>query len=290
MEKVDVCINVYGKPWSTLVTLKSLMCHSGEHIDKIYFIEEKEQPYNDSVKMVLEHFDNMIHYIPYKYEFLPRINSFNDYENPTFRYAFRYQYGIENSDKKYLFITHNDIRYTGDIIGDMLNQIDNTAGIGSIGQCWNCPANKLNECDGERFNTYQPTYQHIMDISKTFVPGRGQQFISMIDQNHVMPLPECRLNEFACLINREITIKECIPNSVIPFFGEYTGIDLASAWFRELICKGYKFKNYEITKNLIHGYENRGHSGDSTLRKEELYRMDEIMSKKYYEDSYGKNS
>ena len=28
--KVDVCINVYGKPWQTLCTLKSLMKHSGD--------------------------------------------------------------------------------------------------------------------------------------------------------------------------------------------------------------------------------------------------------------------
>jgi len=62
-EKVDVIINVYGKPWQTLCTLKSLMLHSGEHIDKIYFIEEREQPYGDNVKWVLNEFDNIIHYI-----------------------------------------------------------------------------------------------------------------------------------------------------------------------------------------------------------------------------------
>ena len=39
--KVDVCINVFGKPWQTLCTLKSLMKHSGDKIDKIYFIKEK---------------------------------------------------------------------------------------------------------------------------------------------------------------------------------------------------------------------------------------------------------
>lgn len=40
-DKVDVIINVYGKPWQTLCTLKSLMKYSGKYIDKIYFIEEK---------------------------------------------------------------------------------------------------------------------------------------------------------------------------------------------------------------------------------------------------------
>ena len=33
MKKVDVIVHAYGKPWQTLCTLKSLMSHSGEHID-----------------------------------------------------------------------------------------------------------------------------------------------------------------------------------------------------------------------------------------------------------------
>ena len=41
---VDVAINVYGKPYQTLATLKTLMLHSGKHIDKIYFIQESKQP------------------------------------------------------------------------------------------------------------------------------------------------------------------------------------------------------------------------------------------------------
>lgn len=287
MEKVDVCLNVYGKPWTTLVTLKSLMEHCGQHIDKIYFIEEKKQPYDDSVKMVLNHFNNIIHYTPDKYEFLPVVNSLDDYNKENFRYGFRYQYGIENSNKKYLFVTHNDIKYTGDIIGEMLNQIGDAAGIGYIGQCWNCPASYANECDSEKFNSYKPTYNHILDLCNKFPPARGSQFISKINPERVMPLPECRLNEFACLIDREITVKECIPNGNIPFFGDYTGIDMASAWFQGLISKGYKFKNYDIDKNSIHSVSNFGHSGNSTLTNEEFYRLDEEISKKFYKENYG---
>lgn len=283
--KVDVCINVYGKPWSTLVTLKSLMYYSGEHIDKIYFIEEKQQPYNDDVKMVLDHFDNIIHFTPYKYEFLPRINMSHDYRDEILRYGFRYQYGIEKSDKKFLFITHNDIRYTGDIIGDMLMQIGDAAGIGSIGQCWNCPANNAGECDGDRFESYNPTYEHFIKLCNDYPPARGQYFKSLINPNSPMPLPECRLNEFACLINREITMKECIPNGNTCFFGDYSGIDVASSWFRSLVIKGYKFKHYNIENSLIHGYENRNHSGNSTLTNEEFYRLDEDKAKKFYEEN-----
>ena len=51
MEKVDVVIHVYGKPWQTLCTLKSLMKHSGKHIDKIFFVKEPNQPYGDNIEI-----------------------------------------------------------------------------------------------------------------------------------------------------------------------------------------------------------------------------------------------
>ena len=77
-DKVDVIINVYGKPWQTLCTLKSLMKHSGNHIDKIYFIEEREQPYKSNVNDILKYFDNIIHFIPEKYQFLPKVKTGGD--------------------------------------------------------------------------------------------------------------------------------------------------------------------------------------------------------------------
>lgn len=279
--KVDVIINVYGKPWQTLCTLKSLMKHSGHYIDKIYFIEEKKQPYDDNVKFILGYFDNIIHYIPETYNFLPKITANDDLDIKENRYNFRYQYGIENSNKKYVFITHNDILYTGDIISDMLNEIKDSSGIGSVGQCWNCPCKNSGECDGDKFNEYNPTYEHVITLCNTHKPARGFQFISMIDKRNPMPLPECRLNEFACLINREITIDNCMPNGKVKFFGEYSGIDLGSEWFKGLINLGFKFKNYNIDKTSIHLFYSKA-SGYSTQINKEKYEDSENFAKKYY--------
>ena len=55
-KSVDVCINVYGKPWQTLCTLKSLMQHSGHHIDKIYLIKEHRQPYHEKIDFIFKFF------------------------------------------------------------------------------------------------------------------------------------------------------------------------------------------------------------------------------------------
>ena len=118
--KVDVCVNVYGKPWQTLCTLKSLIKHSGDHIDRIYIIKEKQQPYNESIDWIFNYFDNLVIYEPNYYVFL---HTNIDYNNVDYRLGVRYQYAFENSDKKHLFITHNDVLYTGDIIGEMLENI-----------------------------------------------------------------------------------------------------------------------------------------------------------------------
>lgn len=253
-EKVDVIINVYGKPWQTLCTLKSLMLHSGDHIDKIYFIEEREQPYGDNVKWVLNKFDNVIHYIPNKYIFTPTTHNIGDINISDNRYISRYQYGLEKSDKKYVFVTHNDILYTGDIIGEMLSEIGNNAGIGLIGQCWNCPIFGANLCNGDIYQTYKPSFDEVVNICNKHTPARHTQFIPLTDRKTPMPLPECRLNEFACLINNEINIKECLPNESSRLFGCYDILDLGDAWFRDLVLKGYTFKNYDINKTSIHGY------------------------------------
>jgi len=66
-QKVDVIINVYGKPWQTLVALKSLMLHSGQWIDKIYMNVEKHHPYDDEVRWIIEGFDNVISFTPKEY-------------------------------------------------------------------------------------------------------------------------------------------------------------------------------------------------------------------------------
>lgn len=39
--KVDVAVNVYGKPYQTVLSILSLLKYSKNYIDKIYIITEK---------------------------------------------------------------------------------------------------------------------------------------------------------------------------------------------------------------------------------------------------------
>jgi hypothetical protein len=275
MKNVDVIINVYGKPWQTLCTLKSLMKNSGQHIDKIFLIKENEQPYNENIDWIFEYFNNLIVHTPKNYRFI--IQSL-DYNNESDRLSVRYQYGIEKSDKKFVFITHNDVLYTGDVIGKMLELIGESIAIGQIGQCWNCPANSHGVCNGEIFNEWNPNYEDVLKFSFPHVRTE----LNMINKTNPKPLPECRINEWACLLNREIIIKESKPNGNHSLFGEY-GLDLGVKWFREMYLLGYNFIDYR--KNYLHGYwaSNAGHPTQKDLQ---LYKNSELNAANYYNKNF----
>lgn len=285
---IDVIVNVYGKPWQTLCTLASLMRHSGANVDKIYFTEEHDQPYESKVAWVCDKFTNIIHYRPIKRIFQRSMVDMRDINDPNDRYIVPFQYGIEKSDKKYVFICHTDILFTGDIVGDMLSAMGDNVGIGSIGMCWNCPMGpwSANLCNGEKFKSFNPTLDQVLRSSYEYPPARIDSFYNMLKKNKgspLMPLPECRLNEFACIIDREVTMKECVPNGNAPLFCLSDGCDAASGWFRSLYLKGYKFANYDLDKTMKHGFYANGTAGYPTLLDGKKYLAAEDFAREYYQ-------
>ncbi len=281
MDKIDVCINIYGKPWQTLCTLKSLIKHSGHLIDKIYVIKELEQPYNENIDWIFNYFDNIEIYTPNKYTFIKgKVNVYDYYDMLNVRY----QYGIYKTDKKFLFITHNDVLYEEDIIGNMINSMGDAVGIGEIGQCWNCPLFEEKICSGDKLEeNYQKKYKYedIVSIVNKYPEKRTYyQSRKYISKENPFPMTECRLNEWACLLNVIKLKKENYPYGKIPYFGLYKGVDLGSGWFREMFLKGYKFIDYR--KGFIHGYWANSHGYEAQL-KQESYTQSEENAKMYFE-------
>jgi hypothetical protein len=275
-KSVDVCINVYGKPWQTLCTLKSLMQHSGHHIDKIYLIKEHRQPFHEKIDFIFKFFQNLIVFTPIKHEFWSESTDVADEKQ---RHTIRYQYGIEKSNKKYIFLTHNDVLYTGDVLSDMLSKVQGMAGVGQIGQCWNCPANHAGLCSSEKFYQWEPSYEDVITLPLPF----SRTTKDLIDPQYPMPLPECRLNEWACLLNREILIKEQDYQDRNSIFGIANKIDIGCSWFKFMTIKKYQFLNYN--QKFDHGYwaKNAGHVA---LIDEVLYRASERVAKKYFYTHY----
>lgn len=266
--KTDIILQVYGKPWQTLCTLESLMTYSEQWIDKIYLIEEAKHPFNDNIDIIFKYDYPIIHKKNKDF-----INIYQTRSKDVPVDIIRHQWGIEKSDKKYVFITHNDVLYTGDIIGNMLNEIGDCVGIGEIGQCWNCPAKVQGLCSGEKFYDWNPSFEDLKQLKLPHIRTR----VDNLDKDIPKLLPECRLNEFACLIDREVCIKEGRP-----YFGEFDE-DSGTAWFKSMYKKGYKFKDYR--KDFIHAFWAKT-GGHEVEQRNKLYWDSEKIAEEYFKQHY----
>ncbi|MCG2720609.1 MAG: hypothetical protein L6290_01125 [Thermodesulfovibrionales bacterium] len=281
---VDVAINVYGKPYQTLAALKTLMLHSGEHIDRIYFIQERKQPpWGANFDIVLQKFENIELFVPEHFLFVYYTER-AQYKNKDYRLSIRYQYAWENTDKNYLYITHNDMMYTDDIVGAMLKVLRNGeyVGVGQIGRCWECPAFHGKKCSGDTYLHYTPTYEEVLALTEKYPHKKSQEHDALIDRTHPMPLPSCRVNEWACLINLEKVQHEVVPFGIVDPFGAMIGIDTATQWFRDLTVKGFRFKNMDIDKYCRHGWGK--HPGHETSCNSEHYTNAEDEAVVFLED------
>jgi hypothetical protein len=286
--QVDVAVSVYGKPYQTAVTIASLLEHSGQHIDKIYFQEEREQPHGDAVSYIPACFNerNVIHYRPKLHLGWWRLDEIR-FAQEDYRLSVRYQLAWEQSKNQYLFIMHNDCLFTSDVIGGMLARLHDQeySGVGIIGQCWNCPAFFGKVCDGNRYLEYKPSYSEALDLIEKFPSPRTLP--SMIDPASPMPLPECRLSEFGCLVNLKKVKYLTIPEGDVVPFSTFTN-DTGTAWFRQMALRGHKFLNWH--EGFKHGVFSEQSSGHSAILDEQIYVSSEVRAKEYLKTHYEQRS
>lgn len=262
--KIDVAINVYGKPFQTAVALLSLLKYSGSRIGKIYFIKEQRQPGNIDFGF-LENLlsDRIVVHTP-SYWHSYNVTDPTRLNDPEYRRSLRYQYAWEESDADGLFITHNDVLYFGDIVGRFAAVIGDNAAVGEIGQCWNCPALAAGVCDCDRFADFNPSYEELEELYQKFPSGRTGSEIKIATKEAPWPLPECRVNEWAVLINLNIARPATMPlGSAFPF-GAFT-LDIGTQWFREMSLNGFRFLNHSIKEFAQHGWTADGRGGHPAL-------------------------
>ena len=277
---VDVAINVYGKPYQTALTLASLRANSRRHIGRIFYQEEAAQPHGADVSRVPKLFPDMeivhrVSALPLGVEITDRTRLHLDH----YRHSIRYQFAWEASQADFLFVTHNDCLFDDDVIGAMLDRAameQDVAGIGWIGQCWNCPASFAGVCDGRWQERYRPTYEEAVAVVKQY-PGIRTS-VSAIDRAAPMPFPECRLNEFACLINLRLLRPVVAPHGPIVPLGSFF-VDTGTQWFRELQLAGFHFANYfPHTHHAPFSQNAAGHTGNSNKF---LYDLSEQRARDY---------
>jgi hypothetical protein len=159
---------------------------------------------------------------------------------------------------------------------------ENVAGVGLIGQCWNCPAMAAKLCDGSRFESYIPSATELKALTVQYSPPREKIHLELIEEGYIHPLPECRLNEYACLINVTAYQQNVFPKGdILPLGGNWHGTDWGTIWFHEMYNRGYKFVNFPFEPNMVHApFSNNGsgHVADSDL---DLDRQTEQQAQEY---------
>ncbi len=271
----------------TGVAISSLLDNSGQWIDKIYLIEEKKQPMQADFLYLSRHFKGrVIHVKPKFYMGLKHSRKSLHWFTP-YRQSIRYQYAFEKSKNQHLFIIHNDMLFHEDILEAYLIQMESGyfAGVGPIGQCWNCPASYANKCTSDTYSEYRPDWKELMQISEQFHAPRKEMYHYFAADDKSWPLPECRLNEWAALID----LKQVKPYLKDPIFGDMN-LDIATSWFSILNNKGLRFKNVPINPYATHvwtGVEGEENSGLSTQNNLNLYTRAERQSYQKLIEEYG---
>jgi hypothetical protein len=292
--KVDVSLNYYGKPYQTLVTLLTLWKHSSQHIDTIYLVIEKQQPY--AQYGVLKMMQWALRHLPLRYYYAthfyyagsPPLASLND---PEKRYGLKYQYGLEKTDKKFHFLTHNDCLYKDDLLGMMRDQVSHSvediAGVGMVGQCWNCPAFFAKVCDSSRFEHFQPTSEELRSLVDQYHPPRAAIHYDLIEKGYVYPLPECRLNEYACLVNSERYQQLTRPQGeILPLGASWHGTDWGAIWFHDMVNAGYKFINFPFEPHMVHAPFTPSKSGHKSDKDPNEYFKTEENARQYLQQEF----
>lgn len=264
---VDVAINVFGKPAQTALALLSLLSHSGRWIDKIYFIEEP-----DGMNTVFTHGetikalgDRLILHRPkfmnWRYAVDPARLGDSDY-----RHALRYQYAFERTDKNYLLLIHNDCEFIGDAVGHLLGKLAGHIGVGEIGQCWLCPAHRLGHCGPGRYLEYRPDFAAVRALYDALDPTIYRRLYTQEPTEELVrnpwPLPECRLNEFCCLLSMAKARPVTCPEGPARPFGAYVDVgnawtgngilDIGVAWFGDVVRLGHTLGHVPLEEHVRH--------------------------------------
>lgn len=262
MEKIDVAIQSFKKPESLIYTLLSLKKFCGEIIDTIYInddcsgdevvqhyynqefinlmspikikirVNRKPSGYTFTLmtkeafkKKTLKEKIRLILHIPIK-----RLKLYKTSDD------IRYQWAINNTDKKYLFIIHDDIKFYQNIAEIYLSKFKNDsklAIVGDMGGARLCPFGPCGEkCSPEKImNGYRPWELWPITGKQTII----HRILGRYQRN-------CRINEWCCMI--DVDIARSLGERYGIYFGNYEGGgDVGTFWFEKIIKLGYHFSD-----------------------------------------------
>ena len=298
---VDVVLNIFAKPYQTALSVLSLLRFCDRHIARFYLQFEPSGSRYDAVPpyAIAKYLgERAVAYQPDVWIECDAVRP-ESLDDRNYRLALRYQSAFEYTDKRYLFVMHNDVLIKRDIIGAMLEAIDGHFAVGGIGQCWNCPAARedlvraadLGEraCAPDRYDAFRPDYA---GLNRLYALARERNahvrpYWEGWDAKYrdtAWPLPECRVNEWGCLVDVRMVQPHVCPQGAILPFGAYeacgsVNLDIDVAWFRDLHRLGLTARHVDLDPYLRHWVGSYRMSRDLHLRAETEAR--ELLEKNF---------
>jgi len=293
MRTVDVAIQSYNKPESLLYTLMCLKQCCGDRIDTVYINDDwsTEDPAplytGEAVRAYFKGWTIRFRrntcpagvkrvivrgfrpgYMSRSYYVLALLSRLARHRRfPAPSDDVRFQWALNTTDKEFLFLTHDDMEFSGDIISRYLDcMTPQTAIAGDLGQCWRCRFRQSSDpCSARRIMCgYRPWEQWPLTDS---VPGPHMR--------------DCRINEWSCLVRtsaaRELARRERC------FFGNYdSGGDVGAYWFEQAIKHGYGFcdplpEAAQRRKYYKHGWQ--GHPGHDVWLGKASYNAEAVLAR-----------
>ena len=276
-ERVDVAVNIFAKPYQTALSVLSLLRESSAHVGTIWLQYEPMGSRYDRVSpyVVASYLKEVLdwpcrvsqpeHWLALEAPDPARLG------DPAYRLSIRYQDAFEHSKSRKLLLMHNDIYVFGDALGDMLAAMGDAFAIGQLGQCWRCPAHAARvvkdvmdcpPCSSERYDAFRPDaaalrrlYAHARELGVAVRPYE-ECFTELFDEQP-WPLPECRVNEWFCLLDLARTRPHCMPlGPALPpgafgACGRYN-LDTSVPWFRAMHALGFRARHFDLTRYLRH--------------------------------------
>ena len=275
---VDVAVNIFAKPWQTALSLLSLYRQSQQHINEYWLQFEPVGSRFDSISpytvlpYLIKEMGLKIHvFQPEKWQARTPARE-EQLRDKEFRKQLRYGNAFENTDNRYLFLTHNDVFFRKDLVGALKENIGGAFAIGKLGQCWNCPASDqriMKECANcapcgpDRYREVRPSFDELKEIYQKAreigFPARPYDKNCFSDefQKQPWPLPECRINEWACLINMQMVRPLSMPFGSAWPPGAYRdcsghNLDVVTPFFRDLHAQGLYAAHFNISGYMDH--------------------------------------
>ena len=208
------------------------------------------------------------------------------YRFGPYRRSVLFQSAWEATDKPFLFITHNDVLYRGDIIGAMLERIEGHIAVGLVGQCWNCSAHYAGVCDPDRFMQYRPSFTEWLRISTLHPGARSDQYEWVMDPRRPWPLPECRVNEWSMLVDLQKAKPATMPYGPAIPLGAVFGVDVGTRWFHDVITAGHRVRHMEIAPYAHHAWASSSGGGNPALADKAIYDREEDVARSYLAEHF----